>query len=139
MKIDFIPFQLGMDYEHWEFDLQFLEDLHICEKYKYIKHDITEVLSNPIEVIYLCFNCDMLVRVDIEFQNFGIPMTFVNIVASLEEKYGKQVLSTNPENTLIQKLWKDPEKKLIFQHDLKSNTIKLVLTKEKCLIEFNYD
>ena len=133
MIIDFIPFQIGMDYEHWEFDLEFIEDIHTCEKYKYIKHDITEVLSNPIEVLYLYFNCDVLVRVDVEFQNFGIPMTFINIVASLEDKYGKQVLSSNPENTLIQKLWKDTKKYLVLQHDLKSNTIKLVLTKREYL------
>ena len=133
MIIDFIPFQIGMDYEHWEFDLEFLEDLHICEKYKYLRYDITEVLDNPVEVIYLYFNWDVLVRVDVEIQNFKNPMIFINIVASLEEKYGKQVLSSNIENTVIQKLWKDTKKILTIQQELTSNTIKLVLTKREYL------
>lgn len=133
MKTDFIPFHIGMDYEHWEFDLEFLEDLYTCEKYKYIKNDILEVLDNPIEVIYLYFNCDVLVRVDLEFQNLGSHMIFLTTVGTLEEKLGQQVLSVNSKNTLIQKLWEHSEKLLAIQHDITSNTIKLVLTKREYL------
>ena len=128
-----MPFQLGMDYEHWEFDLDFLEDLHICEKYKYIRNDILEVLGNPIETIYLFFNCDVLVRVDVEFQCNGVPMTFINLVASLENKYGKQELSTNIKKSIIQKTWNCNEKTISIQQNFKSNTIKLVITKKRYL------
>lgn len=131
MRIDFLPFQLGMQYENWEFDLDAGEDLIICEKYKYIKDDILEILGVPVRNIYLYFNADILVRVDVSFQKGKQPKTFIDLAVSLETKYGRQSLFSNNEESALYKKWKGVKKSLFLKHFLDNNSVSIILTKYK--------
>lgn len=131
MKIDFIPFRIGMQYENWEFDLDIAEDYDICEKYKYIKNDIIEILDVQVDEIYLYFNGDILVRVDIKFHTGTIPHTFVNLSVKLEAKYGKQILNSNDGKSMLFKRWRDIQKSLSLQHYLEKNEIYIIITKHR--------
>lgn len=67
MDIDFIPFQLGMEYDNWEFDLESDYETTEFERYLYVKNDIDTILDIPVERIYLSFNADILFMVECEF------------------------------------------------------------------------
>lgn len=131
MKIDFIPFQIGMQYENWEFDLDAGEDLVICERYRYIKDDILEILGVPISDIYLYFNADILVRVDLKFQKGTQPKTFIELAVTLESKYGRQLLFSDNEKSTLYKKWNDVNKCILLKHFLDDNSISILVTKHR--------
>lgn len=131
MKIDFIPFQLGMQYENWEFDLDAGEDLVICDRYRYIKDDILEMLGVPIADIYLYFNGDILVRVDLKFQKGNTPSIFIDLAVKLKSKCGKQNIESDVEKTIIYKEWTDVKKSILLQQHLDTNSIYIVISKLK--------
>lgn len=67
MKIDFIPFQIGEQYENWEFDLEPVYSEVMYDKYFYYKNDITTMLGIPVKSIYLAFSLDILFQVEYHF------------------------------------------------------------------------
>lgn len=71
MKLSDLPFKIGMEYEHWEFDLEpIVLDLKTpYEKYKYIKNDITEISGFKVKAIYLYFKLDILDKVELILKN----------------------------------------------------------------------
>ncbi len=66
MKITEIPFKIGMQYENWEFDLELVDTKRSYEIYEYIKGDITEINESKVEHIYLYFELDILIKIDIK-------------------------------------------------------------------------
>lgn len=91
MDIDFLPFQIGMHYEHWEFDLEPINGSWEYDKYVYIGSDITKLSGVEVTVIYLYFSCDILFRVEVclsamelslqekvDIINYGLDINYVN-------------------------------------------------------------
>lgn len=68
MKIDFIPFQIGEQYENWEFDLEPVKTTKTYDQYKYLKADQRELFYIPINQILLTFNLDILFQVEYQFE-----------------------------------------------------------------------
>ncbi len=68
MNIDFIPFQIGEQYENWEFDLEPVKTSKTYDKYRYIKTDQKELLNVPVKQILLTFNLDILFQVEYYFE-----------------------------------------------------------------------
>ncbi len=77
MKTDFIPFQIGMQYENWEFDLEPISSSRTYDKYQYIKNDITILFDIEIQHIYLYFNLDILNLVEIVFIDNSKVIKFI--------------------------------------------------------------
>lgn len=69
MKIDFIPFQIGEQYENWEFDLEPVKTTKTYDQYKYLKADQKELFNVPIKQILLTFNLDILFQVEYQFES----------------------------------------------------------------------
>jgi len=63
-----LPFQIGMQYENWELDLEVVEDKFHLEKYRYLGTDITEINGLKIIEIHLYFNLDILEKIEIKTQ-----------------------------------------------------------------------
>ena len=135
MKIDFIPFQIGMQYEHWELDLESVNsgfNLPL-DKYIYFKKDITQLFTLEVQQIYLYFTWDTLFKVEVILKTRNPVQEFIHLATQLEKKYGNQVLSSNEDLTILQKTWKDPVKKLTIEHHFRANTVSLFLTQNKYL------
>lgn len=135
MKIDFIPFQIGMQYENLEFDLEPIElDIKLpYDKYVYFKKDITELFGVEVQSIYLYFNLDILFKVEVIFKPKKPVQEFIHLATQLEKKYGNQVLSSSEDLLKLSKTWKDPKKHLIVEHHFKSNKIHLIFIDLKYL------
>lgn len=69
MKLDKLPFKIGMQYENWEFDLELVNTESSYEVYKYIKEDIEEINGELIEQINLYFELDILFKIKIKTQH----------------------------------------------------------------------
>ncbi|MEZ4801145.1 MAG: hypothetical protein R2797_00115 [Gelidibacter sp.] len=66
MKIDFIPFQLGMQYENWEFELDILPDrVKGKDSYLYTGNEVTTLYGYKVAKIELLFNLDILEEIRI--------------------------------------------------------------------------
>lgn len=131
MKIDFIPFQIGEDYENWEFDLEPI-DLSLkkpYDQYIYFKKDIKELFGLEIQLIYLYFSLDILFKVEVIFKSKNQVQDFIYLATELEKKYSRQVLIS--KNDKLTKTWKDIKKLLIIEHDFKNNQLKLVVVDKK--------
>lgn len=111
MKIDFIPFQIGEDYENWEFDLDLVFNNKIYDQYHYYKNDIKELFQIPIDAIYLSFNFDVLFKVEYLFNaNYfqELKTTLITIIGTgtFSEYHNKLVW----ENTKISLILELPRK-----------------------------
>ncbi|WP_420572945.1 hypothetical protein [Kordia sp.] len=131
MKIDFIPFQIGMQYENWEFDL---EPINLSfkisyDQFIYFKKDIKELFGIEIQDIHLYFNLDILFKVEIIFKSKNQVQDFIYLATELEKKYSRQVLVS--KNDKLTKTWKDPKKHLIIEHNFKNNQLKLMVLDKK--------
>ena len=131
MKIGFIPFQIGMQYENWEFDL---EPINLSfkisyDQYIYFKKDIKELFGLEIQLIYLYFSLDILFKVEIIYKSKNQVQDFIYLATELEKKYNRQVLIS--KNDKLTKTWKDIKKLLIIEHDFKNNQLKLVVVYKK--------
>ncbi|APD07532.1 hypothetical protein UJ101_02028 [Flavobacteriaceae bacterium UJ101] len=127
MKIDFIPFLIGMHYEYWEFDLEPINsEFNVpYDDYIYFKRDITELFGISVQGIILSFSWDILHKVEIRFKPKKTIQQFIDLSGILEKKYGRQILKYNKKSTILEKIWTDPKKYLILQYHLKSNTLTL--------------
>lgn len=125
MKIDFIPFQIGEEYENWEFELNYEEELKYFDKYQYIGKDFLELLNQNVENTYLYFNTDILVRIDIKL---GIKCSekFHSISTLLKEKIKKEGELKYLEKEILQKEWKDISLILLLRHNLIENTLYVI-------------
>lgn len=133
MKIDFIPFLIGMQYENWEFDLKPINlSFKISyDQYIYFKKDIKELFGLEIQLIYLYFSLDILFKVEIIFKSRNQVQDFIYLATELEKKYSRQVLIS--KNDKLTKTWKDIKKLLIIEHDFKNNQLKLVVLDKKSI------
>ena len=110
MKIGFIPFQIGIQYENWEFD--------ICDKYYYFKDDINTILKQQEFNIYLYFDLEILYEIEIEFKS----NSFKSIIKLLEVKYSE---NGSISKNRYSKIWSDD--KTVIQCNLKSNRVSLTI------------
>jgi len=133
MKIDFIPFQMGMPYEYLEFDLEPVNsDFKVpYDKYVYFKNDITELFGLGVQHIYLYFTWDILFKVEVIFKPNNSVQEFIHLATQLENKYGKQPLTSSEDLMRLFKAWKDPKKHLIIEHHFKLNVVSLLLVDKK--------
>ncbi|WP_378185901.1 hypothetical protein ACE939_12395 [Aquimarina sp. W85] len=131
MNLEELPFKLGMPYENWEFDLDFIEVTRLYDKYKYSKEDITDLCGLTVQHIYLYFNLDILFKVEVVFKCFNPVVEFIQLTTQLENKYGKQTLDSNEDLTKLHKTWQDSAYHLIIEYHLKPNYVYLILADKK--------
>lgn len=85
MKNQFLPFQIGEQYEKWEFDLELLDEERIkgCDSYAYLGNAL--LLNEKAQKAELIFSLDILVGVimDFEFENKAKLEKFVEIFNSV--------------------------------------------------------
>lgn len=73
MKKTFFPFELGMQYENWEFDLEPINNRIIgYDSYVY-RGDLSTLGTKPKNV-ELIFYWDILVAVILEFEELEVPV-----------------------------------------------------------------
>ncbi|KJD33976.1 hypothetical protein PK35_04365 [Tamlana nanhaiensis] len=65
MKIEDLPFKLGMHFENWEFELEHEDSSETYDMFRYVKGDIKEVLDFEVADIFLYFNLDVLFQVGV--------------------------------------------------------------------------
>ncbi|PZD78541.1 hypothetical protein DNG35_05625 [Mesonia sp. K7] len=66
MTLNDLPFELGMQYENWEFDLEPIKSTLYFDKYRYIKNDIKEISGLNVKSINLYFKLDILFKIEID-------------------------------------------------------------------------
>ena len=130
MKTDFIPFQLGEEYDNFEFYLNEFEDLIICDKYKYIGVDFLSILGQTIKCVYLYFNSDILVRVDVILKAKK-EQKFIEISDILNDKMKKEGRLKILQKKILQKEWRGKKSLLAFQFNLDENSLCIILTKNE--------
>ncbi len=93
MKLDFIPFKIGMHYENWEFDLELEESSETYDMFRYVKGDIKEVLGFEVTDIFLYFHLDILFQVEFfleqgesQFEEFHEVKNGLSIRGRIEEQ-----------------------------------------------------
>lgn len=65
-----IPFEIGMEYENWEFELEILPDrLKYYDNYIYIGKNFNKFLNFSTDRTELIFNLDILEALIITFEN----------------------------------------------------------------------
>lgn len=109
MKLDFIPFQIGMHYENWEFDLEPIEGSWDHDKYLYIGNDIKEVLNEEVDKVYLYFKWDILYEVIFLFKASSTIQQFINLLEALEKYLGETSINSNPNISTLEVEWKEEE------------------------------
>lgn len=113
MKIDFIKFQIGMQYENWEFDLEPI-DLDIkkdYDKYRYFKNDITEVFGVEVVDIFLYFNLDVLFKIEVFLMLSLEQNNFIQIAEELKNTYGESK-NRNLKHNIKEEYWESKKSKL---------------------------
>lgn len=96
-------FELGMEYENWEFDLEILPDrLEGYDSYRYIGNNFNSFLNYPTEETELIFSFEILVAVIIKFRgdlSFDITKQFkcagimCAIIANKAENYSLIIIT----------------------------------------------
>lgn len=70
-----IPFRLNMQFDNWEFDLDFLPSrIKGYDSYKYRKKIYTTYFGDTIEKFELLFNADILTAVIINLNTASLPL-----------------------------------------------------------------
>ncbi len=59
MKINFIPFKIGEQYENWEFDLEPVKTTNTYDQYRYFKKD-TFMLKKNLYIFYIQVHLNFL-------------------------------------------------------------------------------
>lgn len=73
METNILPFQLGMEYENWEFDLEPIGDrITGCDSYRYINS--FTLPGTKIRSIELTFQFDLLMVVILEFEELNLEI-----------------------------------------------------------------
>ena len=127
-----MPFQIGMQYENWEFDLEPIDTETSYDKYRYFKDDIIDLFDLEGISIYLYFYMDILFKVEVIFDSRYSEDEFIRLGEKLELKFGN--MGNNYEDkTKVIKIWKDSRKCLIIEHNFKSKIISLILVGKEYL------
>jgi len=126
MKIDFTPFQIGMQYENWEFDLEPIDTDTLYDKYWYFKDDIKSLLDLEGFKIYLYFDWDILFKVEVTFEINNPRSSFIYLGRKLGLKYGNEK-NNHVDKTRVIKVWKDIRKHLILEHNLQTDLVSLIV------------
>ncbi len=124
MKIVFIPFQIGMQYENWEFDLEPVYDDKTLDKYKYIRDDIKVLFNHDIETIYLTFDLEILYKVEIVLKSTK-EYDYQKLKNTISLEYGKV-----PTYNLIS-IWSGKSIQLSIMFDKNTNTIHMLIEDNK--------
>ena len=127
MNLEELPFKIGMQYEHWEFDLEPVEFAKQYDKYKYIKNDIPIVLDIEVKHIYLYFNWDILYKVEIIFSTVKPLGIFTVLKGMLEVTFGEQHIRTEEYLNDIYVIWEleQMKLKLVYNFDLNSVSLEI--------------
>lgn len=97
MKLDTLPFKIGMEYENWEFELDVIEDKLIGrDSYLYIGNEVTELYGFKIERIELIFCLDIL-----EVVCITILCTLKELEKQLEVTSFKFEIKPYPNKTIL--------------------------------------
>lgn len=86
-----IPFELGLQYENWEFDLEVKHDrIKGCDSYKYIGEKFLEFLNYPVDETELIFNFDILEVILITLNKSNIDCNFLLEMISTKLNYTQE-------------------------------------------------
>lgn len=66
MKLEELPFKIGMQYENWEFDLELIEVKKSYEVYLYNKRDVNFIKGEKVKYTHLYFELDVLFKIKIK-------------------------------------------------------------------------
>jgi hypothetical protein len=87
-----IPFRLNMQFENWEFDLDFLPSrIKGHDSFKYRKKLNTTYFGNNIKKFELLFNADILTAVIINLNTSSLPL-LVNLKKLLIENNKTEII-----------------------------------------------
>ena len=87
-----IPFRLNMQFENWEFDLDFLPSrIKGYDSFKYRKKLNTTYFGNNIKKFELMFNADILTAVIINLNTSSLPL-LVNLKLLIIENKKTEVI-----------------------------------------------
>ena len=87
-----IPFRLNMQFENWEFDLDFLPSrIKGYDSFKYRKKLNTTYFGNNIKKFELLFNADILTAVIINLNTSSLPL-LVNLKKLIIENNKTEVI-----------------------------------------------
>ena len=131
MKIDFIPFQIGMQYENWEFDLDPIDSFSNYVKYELVKKDSIRLFKHRLNRIVLYFNLDILFGVEMFIDSTNPLQSFSDLAKILVKELGNKELVINENLTIITLTWKDQKKSLILEYSFKLNQVILILVENK--------
>lgn len=88
-----IPFRLNMQFENWEFDLDFLPSrIKGYDSFKYRRKLSTTYFGNNIKKFELMFNADILTAVIINLNTSSLPL-LVNLKLMIIENNKTEVIS----------------------------------------------
>ncbi|WP_124980743.1 hypothetical protein [Nonlabens xiamenensis] len=121
MKL-FETFQLGAQYENWEFQLENHQDLVIADRYKLTDYSL-EVLHYNVSKTLLYFNADILVRVDYIIESNFKENLFLQITLELKTEFEKYYQKRGVSNDNIFNLWLFNDKFVKVMMSLDRNTI----------------
>ena len=121
-----MPFQIGMQYENWEFDLEPIGTDTAYDKYWYFKDDIKLLLDLEGFKIYLYFHWDILFKVEVIFNSENPRSNFIYLGGKSGLKYGDRK-NNHVDKTRVFKVWKDSRKCLILEHNLQTDLVSLIV------------
>ena len=106
-----LPFRIDMQFDNWEFDLDFYKTHNADNRYQY---KIYYYLKSEVDVkIFLAFNCDFLAGFFYIYNNVNLPA---------KGNYNKSIKFIKFSNCIIQlktkRNWKISEEELVKLFDL---------------------
>ena len=129
MKLEELPFKIGMHYEHWEFDLEVVEDNFEPEKYKYLGNEINSLLGLVITDIYLYFSWDILIKTELFFYFIHPINTYTKLKKQLiNTTEVLQISSIEDAGLLFTATFKSKTGKLHYRIQLQNNIISLSIS-----------
>jgi hypothetical protein len=133
MNIDFIPFQIGEQYENWEFDLEpvILDLKKSYDKYRYFKNDITEILEVEVQDIFLYFSLDMLFRVEVVYTVSNPLKEYYKLVTKINSTFICPSETINSKDDKMEIILRNQEDNMQYKIELKKGAISLIISKVK--------
>lgn len=128
MKVDFIPFQIGEEYENWEFELNYEEETKSFDKYQYIGNEFSELLGLEVKNCHLYFNMDILAKVNVELKSEKLN-DFYTLGNVIDIKTAKKGFMKNISPDLLRKEWMIENSLLSLQYNFEFNSVFLLYKK----------
>lgn len=103
MEPDILPFQIGLEYEDLEFDLEILPDrIAGYDSYIFVGKELKNFLNNPTKKIELIFSWDIMtvVIISLDSKETGVHL-HLSKYFNLVEKNENYISCTNNEISII--------------------------------------